>query len=167
MKNRGTLVMLAAIVFVMAVGWTACHLNRDNRSTADYVAEVNNTNVESHRYPAPTGTERKLAEYYTSGAIQYIIDWTLQTTGDTPPVGDHEFLVTLYNSLNRSVSVSAEDAKAFTIGCVAYKDDRAATAGGTEALNFQPYERKRINVTVKSTCAYLGTADGSAYWPIY
>lgn len=166
--------MLLAVAAMVVVGGIVTsmylatrYLSRDNRDAVDYVSKTNRPDGNSPDYPVPAGIERKLAEYYTGGDIQYVIDWTLRTDADPPILGDHEFLVTLQNTLNKSVSISAEGAKSFTVGCVAYGDPYSTATVEAADVSFEPYERKKITVSVKPSCVYLGTADGSSYWPIY
>lgn len=117
-------------------------------------------------YPPPQGTQASYYRDYTLG------DFTIWVEKgdiyvDRQPSDQNTVYVTIYNSLNKTVSLTPEQLRSVTIGCVAMDKPYRMTEVKLTNLTFKAYEKKIMTVPLSTSCIYIGTADHKYFWQIY
>jgi hypothetical protein len=116
-------------------------------------------------YPAPAKEQRAFYKIYTEKEVQYSIEKLVINTSNNPALGPDTYLVKLYNTANKDITV--QDSAAVTIGCSAKDKPYAHTAIPAQPLILSPYEKRDVKLAVGVNCMYLGTSDNKYFWRIY
>src|ERR1051325_3133969 len=94
--------------------------NLRNFYTVEHEISLQEIVAPDPKYPPLGKEQRGFWRSYTHGDIQYSLYWMERNIERNASIGPHTFMLELYNARNQAVTINAEAAKPFTIGCAAY-----------------------------------------------
>lgn len=140
-----------------------------NISYEVYGSGIYTTEPPEPRYPPLAKSQASFYRTYTIGDMQYDLVWTDRNVNRNAAIGSHAFTLTVYNSRNSGVTITDEQFRAVSVGCIAKDNPYRAVAlePAPIARDFLPYEKKAVVFAIDVSCMYLGAANGEYFWRIY
>ena len=172
--------VIAAVVFLLMIAGTALVIHINNKNTykgvsdtrfesgtySAYSDDIYKIEQPKKDYPAPAKEQRSFYRTYSEGQLQYSIDRGNTNVPHNPDIGPSSFYVNLYNSRNEAVTISGDQLKTVTFGCVALLNPYRVVPVSVETIELGPFEHTKRLIEVDATCVYIGTADGKYFWKL-